>query len=212
MSPPRLVIPVTSESNGLPVESHDSEPVADLVRRARSGDRDAFRHLVLRHQRIAGGVAYGILGDTHLAADAVQDSFVQAWQKIGQLKEDHKFKSWFLMIVRTRSIDLQRQRWAKVKETYSIDESLDASSQKSPEEQMETQEKSLLIRRLLRELPDDYREILLLKHQLNHSYQEIAKIQGTTPKAVESKIARARKMLAEKWQRVGKKESGDFNG
>ena len=183
-----------------------------LVRWAKSGDREAFRQLVLQHQQIAGGVAYGILSDTHLAADAVQDSFVHAWQKIGQLKEDHKFKSWFLMIVRSRAIDLQRQRFAKIRESYSIDESIDSSNENGPAEELENRERSHLIRQMFRDLPEEYREILLLKHQLKHSYQEIAKIQGTTPKAVESKLSRARKLLAEKWQKVQDRESGDSNG
>lgn len=183
-----------------------------MVRRAKSGDREAFRQLVLQYQRIAGGVAYGILSDTHLAADAVQDSFVHAWQKLGQLKENQKFKSWFLMIVRSRAIDLQRRRFSKVRESFSIDESIDSSVEKGPAEELETRERSQLIREMFRELPDEYREILLLKHQLKHSYQEIAKIHGTTPKAVESKLSRARKLLAEKWQKLQDIESGDSNG
>lgn len=194
------------------MKPHESEPVEKLVSWAKSGDREAFRQLVLDHQRIAGGVAYGILGDTHLAADAVQDSFIHAWQKIGQLKQNHKFKSWFLMIVRSRSIDLHRQRIAKIREAHTIDESMDASSEKGPAEKLEHHERSRLIRQMLLELPEEYREVLLLKHQLNHSYREIAKIQGTTPKAIESKLSRARKLLAEKWQKLQGRESGDSNG
>lgn len=194
------------------MDSPDVDSVSELVRWARSGDREAFRKLVLLHQRVAGGVAYGILGDTHLAADAVQVSFIQAWQRLNQLKDERRFKGWFLAIVRSRSIDLQRQRIVKVRESYSIDEFRDVSPELGPVEQLEKVEKSEVIRNLLDELPTEYREILLLKHQLNHSYQEISKILGTTPKAVESKISRARKMLAEKWLRFQKDESGENDG
>ena len=190
----------------------ESDSIEDLVRWARSGDREAFRILVLKHQNTAGGVAFGILGDTHLAADAVQDSFVKAWQRLDQLKDDRRFSSWFLMIVRSSSLDLRRQRNSKSRERYSIDEKLDISPEMGPEESLVSKEKSKLIHTLLQELPPDYREVLLLKHQLKHSYRDIARIQGSTPKAVESKISRARKLLEEKWRRANNKEGGDFDG
>ncbi len=207
-----FVLHLEEESRRLAVGISDSESVADLVRLARSGDKDAFRELVLRHQNAAGGVAFGILGDTHLAADAVQDSFVKAWQRLNQLGDDRRFSGWFLQIVRSSSIDLHRRRSLRGREKYSIDETRDISPGMGPEESLEQVEKSQMINNLLLELPAEYREVLLLKHQLNHSYQEIARIQGTTPKAVESKIARARKLLAEKWRRANSGGEGEFDG
>ncbi|MEC9476443.1 MAG: sigma-70 family RNA polymerase sigma factor [Planctomycetota bacterium] len=172
--------------------------IARLVSAAREGDRQAFTELVTLHQKVAGSVAYGILSDTHLAADAVQDAYVKAWRGLDGLREDAKFPSWFLQIVRSRSLDLLRHRKRKAPESVEIDENMDASDDLGPSEVLEQQERAAQIRRLLDELPSEYRELLLLKHDQKRSYREIARLLGTTVKGVESKLFRARQLLAEK--------------
>ncbi|MDA9265036.1 sigma-70 family RNA polymerase sigma factor [Planctomycetota bacterium] len=177
----------------------DPNELISLVKEARQGNRNAFHRLVTYHQRVAGGVAYGILGDIHLSADAVQEAFVKAWQSISMLKEDERFSAWFLSIVRSKALDLLRQRKRKAPEYAQVDSERDVSPDLGPLEKLESSEKAQRIRKLIEDLPPEYREILLLKHQLDKSYLEIARILGSTPKAVESKLARARKLLAERW-------------
>jgi RNA polymerase sigma-70 factor (ECF subfamily) len=115
------------------------------------------------------------------------------------LKEDERFSAWFLSIVRSKALDLLRQRKRKAPEYAQVDSERDVSPDLGPLEKLESSEKALRIRKLIKDLPPEYREILLLKHQLDKSYLEIARILGSTPKAVESKLARARKLLAERW-------------
>ena len=92
-----------------------------------------------------------------------------------------------------------RQRKRKAPEYAQVDSERDVSPDLGPLEKLESSEKAQRIRKLIEDLPPEYREILLLKHQLDKSYLEIARILGSTPKAVESKLARARKLLAERW-------------
>ena len=175
-----------------------SPEIANLVASAREGDREAFSQLIALHQGAAASVAYGILGDTHLAADAVQDSYLKAWQRLSGLREDNRFSAWFMQIVRTRALDLLRHRKRKAPEIAPLDEDRDAHRAPGPPEMLERKERSLRIREIIDELPADYREVLLLKHDQGRSYRDIARLLGTTAKGVESRLFRARQALAEK--------------
>ena len=75
------------------------EESATLVERSRSGDLDAFEALVRRFQDMACGYAYSILGDFHLAEDAAQEAFVDAYRNLGQLREPRAFPGWFRRVV-----------------------------------------------------------------------------------------------------------------
>ena len=183
--------------------------IAPLVSAARQGDREAFTKLVELHQKVAGSIAYGILNDTHLAADAVQDAYVKAWRSLDGLREDGRFSAWFLQIVRTRSLDLLRHRRRKAPETAQLDDALDADRGPGPSEVLEQKERGEKIRKILAELPAEYREVLMLKHDQDRSYREIARILGTTVKGVESKLFRARGALAGKLKRLDGSSGGD---
>ena len=86
------------------------EETQALVESALDGDRGAFSRLVEEHRRLAAGVAFGIVGDVHLAADAVQDAFFKAYQGLNQLKDPQRFVPWFLSIVRSCTTDLLRRQ------------------------------------------------------------------------------------------------------
>jgi DNA-directed RNA polymerase specialized sigma24 family protein len=69
------------------------------VAKARRGDVQAFGAVVRRFQDMAVGYAYSILGDFHLAEDAAQDAFVQAYLNLSTLREVRAFPSWLRRIV-----------------------------------------------------------------------------------------------------------------
>ncbi len=87
----------------------DQNP-SELVQMALAGDPSAFSTLVNRYRRLGASVAYGVLGDAHLAADAVQDAFVKAFRSLERLKDPERFVPWFLTIVRSSATDLARKR------------------------------------------------------------------------------------------------------
>ena len=176
--------------------------IARLVAAARKGDREAFSRLIALHQNAAASVYYGILGDTHLAADAVQEAFLKSWQGLSGLRDDVRFSAWFLQIVRSRSLDMLRHRQRKAPPMAPIDEERDSHGSDGPQDQLERKERSSRIRQMIDELTPEYREVLLLKHDQGRSYRDIARLLGTTPKGVESRLFRARLLLAEKMKRL----------
>jgi len=75
----------------------------DIVRSARSGNREAFRELVRRHRSQVYGWANAMTRDAYLADDIVQDAFVDAFVQMGSLIDENRFGPWLRMIVRNRA-------------------------------------------------------------------------------------------------------------
>src|SRR6186713_1841381 len=71
----------------------------ELVRRAQTGDHDAFGALAQLNARKLYGVAIRILGSSHAAEDAVQDALVEAWQDLRGLRDPAKFGAWAMRIL-----------------------------------------------------------------------------------------------------------------
>src|SRR6476646_3809929 len=75
------------------------EELTSTVRRAQAGDLEAYGWIVRRFQDMAVGYAASILGDFHLAEDAAQEAFLEAWRDLGQLREPAAFAGWLRKIV-----------------------------------------------------------------------------------------------------------------
>ncbi len=182
-----------------------------LVKRALAGDTESFARLAEDHRRLAASVAYSILSDLHLAADAVQDSFLKAFQRLGQLQEPEAFHAWFLNIVRATALDLLRKRRRGQRRVMALDPTGDRngggggagsraameSGNSTPPDLLERQEDAHIIREALASLSPDYREVILLKHLEGRSYREMARLLKTSVRAVESKLFRARQQLSQ---------------
>src|ERR671931_560135 len=87
--------------------------VMDLKRRveaARAGDVDAFTDLTRRYRNLAFGCAVTMLGDFHLAEDAVQEAFLAVYRDLGDLREAEAFPSWLREVVRHQCHRMLRRR------------------------------------------------------------------------------------------------------
>lgn len=82
------------------------ETLADLLERCRKGDRSAFEIIVKRYQGKALDLAKALIGDRHLAEDAVQEAFLTAFCRLDQLREPAAFVGWFRQIVRRRVLQI----------------------------------------------------------------------------------------------------------
>src|SRR5690242_3409370 len=74
-------------------------PDADLVARARSGDKEAFGALIERHGHMARRIALRMVADEEIARELVQEAMLQAFLSLGRLRDDRRFRSWFYGIV-----------------------------------------------------------------------------------------------------------------
>lgn len=175
--------------------SEDSETIERIL----SGEPEAFEALVRRYNRLGGAVACAIVGDYHQAEDIVQEAFLKAFRALGTLRQPDRFKSWFVGLVRSRAIDVLRERRAhRVVPVPEVPDDAAGAEGPSPEDVEVREETRRKIREAVDELPELDRLVVVLKHMEGLSYKEIAEIVDTTEGAVESRLFRARQVLKRK--------------
>ena len=178
------------------------EQEAMIVQRIIGGETEAFELLVLEYQKNVYNVALRITGNAEDAADMAQEAFIKAFNSISSFKGDSRFSVWLYRIVSNVSVDFLRSKARRSSSSLSIEneegETVEleiADESLSPEKLLETKLSSQAVRRGLDSLPEDYRQILLLREIQGLSYDEIAQILDIEIGTVKSRIFRARKKL-----------------
>ena len=154
-----------------------------LVEAARAGDDSAFEALIEPLLPPAYRLANGLLHDRHAAEDAVQESALKAWRKIGRLREGSDMRPWFLGIVANECRSAMRTRWWSVIRNV-LPDTADESTAEAVVEGID-------LRRALRSIPPAKRLILVLHWYLDLPLDEVAQITGTSEHAAESRLVRA---------------------
>ncbi len=172
-----------------------------LVRRAREGDQRAFAELVRRHQDRVFRFLLRMTGSRDESMDLTQDTFMKAWQALAQWEPRAQFSTWLFQIARNGAIDLLRRR-ATLEFVPMMEDPDFAAQQPSPDEQVELRQRYGLLDAVLRQLPTEHREILLLREIEQLSYAEIATTLEIQEGTVKSRMARARAALLERYRRA----------
>lgn len=174
-----------------------------LISRAQRGDLDAFNRLVLTYQDCLYNVALRILGDEDLAADATQEAFLHAFQKIASFRSG-SFRGWLIRIVTNACYDELRRRKRRPQTAL---EPLTADGEEvespawmndkgpSPEASLEQKELEHAIEHCLQALPLPFRLMVVLADIEGLDYSEIAAALRIPLGTVKSRLARARLRL-----------------
>jgi RNA polymerase sigma-70 factor, ECF subfamily len=167
---------------------------ASAIRKCLEGESEAFRHLVEQYQAQAISHAIAILSNREDALDAVQESFLDAFQALGRFDLARRFYPWFYIILRNRCYKLLVTRSRR--ETSSLEDAglLAQTISQRPEE-------VLSLERALSELTPQERELITLKHLDGLSYEELAERLEIPDGTVMSRLYHARKRLHEKLTR-----------
>lgn len=175
-----------------------------LIQNAINGELDAFNRLVLAYQDLAFNVAFRMLGDENLAADAVQNAFISAYKNMRSYRGG-SFKAWVMRMVTNGCYDELRRR--KRRPTVPIDpvntsdgEELDsdewlASDEPSPEESFDKAELEHALQHCLENLPVEFRSVVVLVDIQGMDYEEVSQSVRTPLGTVKSRLARARLKL-----------------
>jgi RNA polymerase sigma-70 factor (ECF subfamily) len=173
---------------------------ARLVEAARQGDRVAFGRLYDRYARLVHGI---LLARVPLREvdDLVHDAFLQALRQLHALRDSTRFGAWLAAITRNRANDYHRHSVDEVElpEGLSQDQAAGNTSVSSPG-QNENEEAAYLLA-AIRELPETYREPLLLRLVEGMTGPEIAARTGLTPGSVRVNLHRGMQQLREKLSR-----------
>jgi RNA polymerase sigma-70 factor (ECF subfamily) len=159
-------------------------PLAGLVTRAMRGERRAFASLYERFHRVVHAIALARIGPRD-AADIVQDVFADAWTKLPSLRDPAAFPGWIVAMARNRATD-QARRVRPTEDTDSL------ATDPAP-----TVDAARALR-AIRELPDAYRETLIMRLVEGMTGPEIAERTQLTPESVRVNLHRGMKLLRER--------------
>ncbi|MGG3527674.1 RNA polymerase sigma factor [Bacillus pseudomycoides] len=171
-----------------------------LIEKAQQGSEHAFRILVQTYRHYIFQVIFAILRHEEDAQDITQEVFV----KIHASLPSYQFrglKTWMARIATNHAIDYKRKKEReKVELSLSNETQENIKSSHNIEALLLTKEQKLLIAQKLRELPENYRDVVLAHYLEDKSYQEIATQQNAEVKTVEMKLYRARKWIKKHWK------------
>jgi RNA polymerase sigma-70 factor, ECF subfamily len=165
---------------------------AEIVRRAREGEEEAFHLLYVRHAPRVRRFLGGLLRDPAAADDALQETFARAHRKLRALRDAGRVRPWLLGMARIVALDeLGRDRRAPLAEAAEPnDEEVDPSD--TPEEMLLSTEAESILRQQLDQLAPERRAALLLRIDHDLDYPEIAEAMGWPLQKVKNEIHRGR--------------------
>jgi RNA polymerase sigma-70 factor (ECF subfamily) len=163
---------------------------AACVARCLAGDAAAFEVLVERYQRVMFNVALRMLGNYDDARDATQNCFVKAYQRLDSYDSRHRFFSWLYGVLKNECLNLRRAR-------RPVEPVTPESAVATPSDGVESAEKRRAVQAALLTLPSMYREVIVLRHYAELSYEEMSAALGIPEKTVKSRLYTARQRLGE---------------
>jgi RNA polymerase sigma-70 factor (ECF subfamily) len=166
-----------------------------VIRKAQAGDAQAFSVLVENHQLFLYNLALRVTSHPQEAQDLAQEAFIRAWRGLSAFRGQSSFRTWLYRIL----VNLSYDRYPKLKREMnqlSIDaEEIEPPQESFLEEQVDQKELRTFLHQQMKELPESYRLVLLLRYQKELSYKEIAAILDIPMGTVKTIIFRAKAEL-----------------
>ena len=195
-----------SASSFSPAFSRDLSLVSDreLVAIAVSGFDGSFEELVRRYQRPISAYVYRMVGNYESALDLTQEIFIKVYNSLNRYRAEFKFSTWIYKIAHNAAVDHLRRSATREQslvvgpEGDSFDLPLE-SSRLSPEQESEQKERRTEIEAVVRALPANYRELIILRHSQDLSYEEIVEVTGLPLGTVKNRLFRAREMMRQQF-------------
>ncbi len=174
-----------------------------LVDRALAGDTQAFEDLVRRHECRVFRTAVALTGNNEDAEEALQDTFLNVYQHLGEFRRDSRFTTWLTRIVINAALQKIRRRKGNV----SLDDPEVAEAEfmprrveswrENPERLYAAEETRRLVEEAILSLPPAYRVVFVLRDVAEMDTVEAAEVLGLTVAALKSRLLRARLMVRE---------------
>lgn len=186
-------------------QADEADADEELMRRVQTSDEHAFALLMQRWERPVKALIARIVLNASEADDLAQETFTRLWLHRDRFAPGRAVKPWILGIA--VNLARNRLRWWKRRPSVSLEEWTETpedvgGTRPSGTAELEQAERSAAVRNAIAALPDRLREALILFEYEQMSYAEVALAVGATPKAVESRILRARDKLRIPLQRL----------
>lgn len=173
---------------------------ADLVSASRSGDRSAFGQIIRKYQAMVSGLIYAACGDLHRSEDVAQETFISAWKSLSGLRDASKLPGWLCQIARRRLADHSRKSSdAEIPFSQAFTSGREPAA---PVDEALRAEEFELLWRTLAEIPQPYRETLVLFYRQEQSTAQVAAAMETTEDSVRQRLTRGRQMMRDEVVRM----------
>ena len=172
------------------------EQLRGFLDQAKAGDLDGFTSLVERFQDMAVGYSYSILGDFHLAEDAAQEAFLEAYPNMHKVYGPEAFPGWLKRIVFKHCDRVLRRKTIAATDLEGADQV--AASDGNPQAAAEMRELQAEIREAVESLPPTTRTAVTLFYISDYSQREICEFLGIPATTLKSRLHRGRKQLQER--------------
>ena len=185
----------------------ERENDVQLIRRILSGNDAAFSVLVQKHQKSIHALAWRKVGDFHIAEEITQDTFLQVYKNLAQLKNPNQFGGWIYVIanrlclkwLQKNKLSMQSLDDTPMEEIEEVSYTHYASDQRQTEV---TEDRHELVKKLLSELPESERTVVTLYYLGEMTAQEIGKFLGVSVNTIKSRLRRGRKRLQEQQEEL----------
>ena len=190
--------------------SRDLTAVTDreLVATAVNGVEGSFEELVRRYQRPISAYVYRMVGNYESALDLTQEIFIKVYSSLRRYREEFKFSTWIYKIAHNSAVDHLRRN-ATREQSLVVGHEGDQfdlpveSNRLTPEQESERKERRGEIESVVRTLPANYRELIILRHSQDLSYEEIVDVTGLPLGTVKNRLFRAREMMRQQFVEKG---------
>ena len=180
----------------------EREDDIQLIRRILSGDDTAFETLVRKHQGSIHALAWRKIGDFHIAEEITQDTFLQVYRNLSQLRNPNQLLGWMYVIANRLCLKWLEKNKSVMQslEDTPVEEIERSSYTHHVAEQREaerTEQHHELVKKLLAKLPESERTVVTLYYLGKMTTKEISKFLGVSVNTITSRLQRARKRLQE---------------
>jgi RNA polymerase sigma-70 factor (ECF subfamily) len=185
---------------------------ASLVKAARTGDRDAMEHLLMRAQEAAYRFSLLVCGHQEDAEDVMQDALLKTYQHVAQISEPEAFRTWLYTTVRNACLMKRRRHVGEPANFVSIEQGAGGDGGRSVMEVADESRRvdqrmidgwmDVRLRAALKELPAPYRIVLVMREIEGLSTKEVASITRVSEANVKTRLHRARLMLRRRLEHV----------
>ena len=185
--------------------THTDEELMELFRS--TGDNAHLEQLVYRYEYDLYSYLRRFLGDSHLAEDAFQSTFLQIYMKRDQFDSSRAFRPWLYMVATNQAIDMlrrnKRHKMTSLQKNITTNDNMDGvsllevlpSEEPSPENHMISNERAARIQEYINTLPETLREVVLLVYYQGIKYREAAEILNLPVGTVKSRLHAAMKKI-----------------
>jgi len=163
-----------------------------------------FEELVRRYQRPISAYDYRMVGNYESALDLTQEIFIKVYNSLSRYRAEFKFSTCIYKIAHNAAVDHLRRSATREQslvagpEGDTFDLPIE-STHISPEQESERRERTTEIESVVRALPANYRELIILRHSQDLSYEEIVDVTGLPLGTVKNRLFRAREMMRQQF-------------